>query len=91
MENKKPYPKDEQPEKKIETVMHEFKGGKLRSSSGDKVTKKSQALAIALSEGRRKGAEQRTSHGRERLRPPLKKKSKLVEALESRGESDSRY
>jgi hypothetical protein len=36
--------------KKIEKVMHEFKMGTLKSSSGDKVTDKKQAIAIALSE-----------------------------------------
>lgn len=38
---------------KIKKVMREFKGGKLRSSSGQKVTNQKQALAIALSEARR--------------------------------------
>ena len=36
--------------KKIEKVMHEFKMGILKSSSGDKVTDREQAIAIALSE-----------------------------------------
>lgn len=35
---------------KVALVMQEFKDGKLKSSSGDKVTDKKQALAIALSE-----------------------------------------
>lgn len=35
---------------KVETVMHEYKTGKLKSSSGDKVTNPKQAIAIALSE-----------------------------------------
>jgi hypothetical protein len=35
---------------KIRRVMREFKGGKLKSSSGAKVTSPRQALAIALSE-----------------------------------------
>jgi hypothetical protein len=39
--------------KKIEKVMHEYKTGELRSSSGEKVTKRKQAVAIALSEQRR--------------------------------------
>jgi hypothetical protein len=38
---------------KIAKVMHEFKEGDLRSSSGAKVTRRKQAIAIALSEGRR--------------------------------------
>ena len=38
---------------KISKVMREYQGGKLRSSSGQKVTNRKQAVAIALSEGRR--------------------------------------
>jgi hypothetical protein len=37
-------------EKKVATVMREFSKGKLKSSSGQKVTKPSQAKAIAMSE-----------------------------------------
>lgn len=37
-------------EKKVSTVMKEFKTGKLKSSSGAKVVKPKQAVAIALSE-----------------------------------------
>lgn len=35
---------------KIRLVMQEFKAGKLKSSSGEKVTSPKQALAVALSE-----------------------------------------
>jgi len=42
--------------KKIKKVLGEFKRGKLKSSSGKKVTKRKQATAIALSEARRAGA-----------------------------------
>lgn len=35
---------------KVRLVMKEFKSGKLKSSSGEKVTSPAQALAIALSE-----------------------------------------
>lgn len=38
---------------KIKKVMHEFKVNTLKSSSGQPVTKKSQAVAIALSEASR--------------------------------------
>jgi hypothetical protein len=38
---------------KVRRVMNEFKVGTLKSSSGQKVTKKKQAIAIALSEARR--------------------------------------
>ena len=38
---------------KVKRVLGEFKSGVLKSSSGAKVTKKKQAIAIALSEARR--------------------------------------
>lgn len=43
--------------KKIKTVMHEFKEGKLHSGSkkGPTVTNPKQGIAIALSEARKKG------------------------------------
>ena len=37
-------------QKKIATVMREFKKGKLKSSSGQKVTNPKQAIAISLAE-----------------------------------------
>jgi hypothetical protein len=39
---------------KIHAVMGEFKRGKLRSGSGHKVTSRKQAVAIAMSEARKK-------------------------------------
>ncbi len=39
----------------VEREMKEFKEGKLRSSSGQKVTNPKQAIAIGLSEARREG------------------------------------
>jgi hypothetical protein len=42
--------------KKVEKVMHERKRGTLRSSSGQKVKSRQQAIAIGLSEARRAGA-----------------------------------
>ena len=41
---------------KVEKVMHEFKEGKLRSSTGQKVKKRDQAIAIGISEARQSGA-----------------------------------
>lgn len=38
--------------KKVQKVMHEYKYGTLKSSSGDKVVNRKQAVAIALSEAR---------------------------------------
>jgi len=36
---------------KMQKVMHEFKAGTLKSSSGRKVINRKQAIAIGLSEG----------------------------------------
>lgn len=46
---------------KVEKVMHEFKAGDLRSSSkrGPEVASRKQAVAIALSEGRKASREKR--------------------------------
>ena len=44
------------PSRLIESTMRRRKRGTLRSSSGDKVTSRKQAIAIALSEARDKGA-----------------------------------
>ena len=41
--------------KQVETEMREFKQGKLKSGSGRKVTNPKQAIAIGLSEARKKG------------------------------------
>jgi uncharacterized protein DUF6496 len=40
-------------QKKVKKVLKEFNAGALKSSSGQKVSDKSQALAIGYSEGRR--------------------------------------
>lgn len=53
--------------RKIGKVMREYKRGALRSSSGLKVRKRKQAVAIALSEARQAGARiprRRTSRAR---------------------------
>lgn len=45
----------EKAQDKVGQVMHEFKEGKLKSSSGDKVTDRKQAVAIGISEAREEG------------------------------------
>ena len=45
----------EKAQDKVGKVMHEFKEGKLKSSSGKKVTSRKQAVAIGISEAREKG------------------------------------
>ena len=42
-------------QEKISEVMHEFKEGTLKSSSGDKVTERKQALATVMSEAGQAG------------------------------------
>lgn len=59
-------------EKQFETVMHTFKNGKLRSSTGETVKTRKQAQAIAASEAElaeKHGKEKRTWRGRTRMRP----------------------
>jgi hypothetical protein len=46
----------EKASKTVESVMHRKKAGTLRSGSGKKVTDRKQAIAIGLSEARKKGA-----------------------------------
>lgn len=43
-------------QKYVEKTMREYKKGDLKSSSGDKVTSKKQAVAIGLSKAREHGA-----------------------------------
>ena len=43
-------------EDKVHKVMHEYKEGHLKSSSGRKVTSRKQAIAIGISEAREQGA-----------------------------------
>ena len=40
----------EKMQRKVKKVMREYKAGKLKSSSGEKVTSRKQAVAIAISE-----------------------------------------
>lgn len=46
---------DSRNDEKIAKVMREFENGTLRSSSGELVTSREQALAIAMSEARKHG------------------------------------
>ncbi len=46
---------DTKAQKKISKVMHEYGEGKLKSSSGKKVTSRKQAVAIGISEARSEG------------------------------------
>ncbi|PZU90205.1 MAG: hypothetical protein DI529_03250 [Chryseobacterium sp.] len=55
----------EKAQDKVGKVMKEFKEGKLKSSSGDKVKDRKQAIAIGISEAKEAG-----------LKVPKQKKSK---------------
>jgi hypothetical protein len=52
-------------QRKVRKVMHEFKHGDLRSGrNGKKVTRRKQAIAIALSEARKAGGKVKKSPNR---------------------------
>jgi hypothetical protein len=51
----KSTPQTKQAKDKVKTVMKEYAAGDLKSSSGQPVTNRKQAIAIGLSEARRKG------------------------------------
>jgi hypothetical protein len=52
--------------KDVEGAMHKRKRGTLKSGSGKKVTSKKQAIAIGLSEARKKGKKVPAKKGRKR-------------------------
>ncbi len=56
--------KEQRKEKKIKKVMEEYSSGNLKSSSGQKVTDKSQALAIGYSEAKRAGEKVKPKKGK---------------------------
>lgn len=51
---KKKLRKKTKKQEKVNLVMEEFKEGKLKSGSGHKVTNPKQAIAIAISESKKK-------------------------------------
>jgi Family of unknown function (DUF6496) len=61
--------------RKIGKVMREYKHGALKSSSGAKVRKRKQAVAIALSEARRSGASIPSKAQSRRSRRPRRRKA----------------
>lgn len=48
-------PSNFQKQAKVQRVMREFKNGQLKSSSGQPVVKRAQAIAIGISESKRLG------------------------------------
>lgn len=63
---RKPPPRSPGSQKKISQVMREFKAGKLKSSSGQKVTNPRQAMAIAIAESRRAGKKKPEKKGKKK-------------------------
>jgi len=62
--------------KKVKKVMKEKKAGTLKSGrSGKKVTSRKQAIAIGLSEARKKGAKVPRKAGAKKKAAPKKKKA----------------
>lgn len=59
---------------KVEKAMHERKRGTLRSSSGQKVKSRKQAIAIGLSEARRAGGKVPKKKTASRTRKTAKKR-----------------
>jgi hypothetical protein len=74
-------------QEKIRKVMREFKEGSLKSSSGQKVKKPQQAMAIALSEASRMKAggkvESRVNEAGNYTKPTMRKS--LVESIKAGG------
>jgi len=66
-------------QEKVEQALHEMKEGKLKSSSGEKVTSREQAIAIGLSEAREEGA-----------KVPKKKDDDKDKASEKAADSDKK-
>jgi hypothetical protein len=64
----------------VEQAMHRKKRGKLRSGSGKKVTSRKQAIAIGLSEARKKGAKVPAKTGR----APKKSSKKITKKQTTR-------
>jgi hypothetical protein len=66
-------------QEKMEEVMHEYKEGDLKSSSGKKVKSRKQAVAIGLSEARQEGDKvppKKTSKGSKKSSKKSKKTAK---------------
>jgi hypothetical protein len=62
--------------RRVESAMRRRKKGTLKSGSGQKVKSRKQAIAIGLSEARKKGAKvpPPTRHTRSRSRPRVRRK-----------------
>lgn len=59
--------------KSVKKAMHKKKRGKLKTGTGKKVTSRKQAVAIGLSEARKKGAKVPKKAGKKRAKKTSKK------------------
>ena len=75
--------------KRVESAMHRKKKGTLKSSSGQKVTSRKQAIAIALSEAREKGAKVPPPKGARKAKK-AKKAKKATKAKKAKAASRKR-
>ena len=62
--------------KDVESAMHKRKKGTLKSGSGKKVTSKKQAIAIGLSEARKKGKKVAKKPAKKAAKKSAKKSAK---------------
>ncbi|MBX9739586.1 MAG: hypothetical protein K2X62_05935 [Beijerinckiaceae bacterium] len=80
--------------KTVERVMQEFKEGDLQSSSGDKVTSRKQAVAIALSEAgssnQKTPAQNRRAAGKARQASPKKSSTRKPAARKAPSRKSSK-
>ena len=62
--------------KSVKKAMHKKKRGKLKTGTGKKVTSRKQAIAIGLSEARKKGAKVPKKAGKKRAKKTSKKRAR---------------
>jgi hypothetical protein len=77
-------------QEKIETVMHEFKHGKLKSGKGGKggiVKSRDQAIAIGISEAREAGLKVPDEKQKDTEKAPAKKRTRKAGIKASREKS----
>src|SRR5919107_1721030 len=75
---------------KVETEMHKFKRGTLKSGSGKKVKSRKQAIAIGLSEARREGGKVPSAPKSSSSKSTSSKKSSSKKASSSRKSASSK-
>lgn len=70
--------------KSVERAMHKKKEGTLKTGTGKKVTSKKQAIAIGLSEARKKGAKVPKKGAKKTGRKPVKNSKKAARKTKSK-------